>query len=96
MSEPRKTRKVMIGSIAVGGGEPVRVQSMTKTDTRDIPRVVQEIRELEAAGCEIIRLGVPDVRAAESLGEIRIEIPTLGINYPIVGALYKENTWDLT
>lgn len=55
----------------VGGGAPVTVQSMTKTDTRDIAATTEEIRRLEEAGCEIIRLAVPDEEAARSLGRLR-------------------------
>ena len=70
----RKTRQVKIGPVAVGGSAPVVVQSMTKTDTRDIKATVAQIKSLEQAGCEIVRLAVPDSEAAEALGEIKKQV----------------------
>lgn len=69
--ERKRTRQVRVGRLLVGGGAPVTVQSMTKTDTRDIAATTEEIRRLEEAGCEIIRLAVPDEEAARSLGRLR-------------------------
>ena len=60
----------------IGGDAPIAVQSMTKTDTRDASATVRQIRELEERGCEIIRLAVPDKRAAESLAAIRRSVST--------------------
>lgn len=73
----RKTRQISIGSVKVGGDAPISVQSMTKTDTRDVQKTVAQIRRLEAAGCEIIRLAVLDEEAARALSEIkkRVKIP---------------------
>jgi len=67
----RETRQISVGKVEVGGSAPISVQSMTKTDTRDIPSTVEEIKRLEYAGCDIVRLAVPDMEAAKSLGEIR-------------------------
>lgn len=67
----RKTRPVKVGRLTVGGDAPIAVQSMTKTDTRDVEKTVAQIREMEAAGCEIVRLAVPDIEAAKALAEIR-------------------------
>jgi len=67
----RETRRIMIGSVAVGGGAPVSVQSMTKTDTRDVAATVAQIRRLEESGCEIVRLAVPDHEAAAALAGIK-------------------------
>lgn len=67
----RKTRQVKVGPVAIGGDAPISVQSMTKTDTRDVAATVRQIDELTAAGCEIIRLAVPDMQAAQALGEIK-------------------------
>lgn len=64
-------RKVMCGDVAIGGGEPCSIQSMTNTDTRDVPSTVKQIKELEKAGCRIIRLAVPDMQAAEAFSEIK-------------------------
>lgn len=73
----RKTRQVKIGQVVVGGDAPIVVQSMTKTDTRDIKATLSQIKRLEQAGCEIVRLAVPDEEAVGALGEIkkRVAIP---------------------
>lgn len=75
----RKTRKIYIGNIPIGGDAPIVVQSMTKTDTRDIIKTVRQIKQLEKVGCEIVRVAVPDMQAAKSLGKIkeRIKIPLI-------------------
>ncbi|OGR44778.1 MAG: 4-hydroxy-3-methylbut-2-en-1-yl diphosphate synthase [Elusimicrobia bacterium GWA2_61_42] len=76
-AKARKTRKVKLGRISIGGSSPVSVQSMCNTDTRDLKATVDQIRRLEAAGCEIIRVAVPDMEAALNLGRIKqaISIP---------------------
>lgn len=74
-TERRKSRKIMIGRVAVGGDAPISIQSMTKTDTRDISATLNEIKHLHLAGCEIIRLAVPDSSAAEALKEICRQSP---------------------
>ncbi len=68
--ERRLTRRVMVGKVPVGDGAPVSVQSMTKTDTRDSGATVAQIAQLAAAGCEIVRVAVPDSSAAAALEEI--------------------------
>ena len=77
MIKRRITKPLHVGDVKVGGDAPVSVQSMTKTDTRDVDATVRQIRELEEAGCEIVRSAVPDMAAAEALAEIkrRISIP---------------------
>lgn len=70
----QRTRTVVAGALAIGGGAPVTVQSMTKTSTRDVEATVAQIRELEAAGCDLVRVAVPDTAAAEALGAIRRQI----------------------
>ncbi len=70
----RVSRVVRIGRLEIGGGHPVAVQSMTKTDTRNIPKTIKQILSLEEAGCEIIRVAVPDNEAAEAIKEIKKEI----------------------
>lgn len=67
----RNSRQIRIGSVRVGGGAPVTVQSMTKTDTRDVQATVAQIKSLEKAGCDIVRLAVPDMDAARALGKIK-------------------------
>jgi len=75
----RETRQIFIGPVKVGGDAPISVQSMTKTDTRDIRKTVAQIRRLEGAGCEIIRVAVVDEAAARAITEIkkRIRIPLI-------------------
>jgi (E)-4-hydroxy-3-methylbut-2-enyl-diphosphate synthase len=70
----RQTRQIRVGSVPVGGAAPISVQSMTKTDTRDTPATVEQIWALEASGCEIIRVAVPDAEAAVAVREIRSQI----------------------
>ncbi len=79
MIERRKTRQISVGPVKIGGDAPISVQSMTKTDTRDIRRTVRQIRRLEEAGCEIVRVAVPDEEAARAITEIRkkIHIPLI-------------------
>ncbi|MEJ2007731.1 MAG: flavodoxin-dependent (E)-4-hydroxy-3-methylbut-2-enyl-diphosphate synthase [Acidobacteriota bacterium] len=73
--ERRKTRPVKVGRYTIGGDAPVVVQSMTKTDTRNVGKTVEQIHQMEQAGCEIVRLAVPDIEAARALKEIRKECP---------------------
>ncbi|MCI8651165.1 MAG: flavodoxin-dependent (E)-4-hydroxy-3-methylbut-2-enyl-diphosphate synthase [Oscillospiraceae bacterium] len=68
------TRQIKVGKVPVGGGAPVTIQSMCNTPTHDVEATVEQIRRLEAAGCEIIRVAVPDMPAAEAVGEIRKKI----------------------
>jgi len=68
-----KTRVIKIGNIRVGGNNPVAIQSMVKAKTSDTARVVNQIKELEAAGCEIVRLAIKDTQDAAALREIRRE-----------------------
>lgn len=69
--EREMTRQVMVGDIAVGGGAPVSIQSMTTTKTHDVAATLKEIHRLEEAGCQIIRVTVPDEKAAKALPEIK-------------------------
>lgn len=71
----RKTRPVKVGRLTIGGDAPIVVQSMTKTDTRDVEKTVEQIREMEAAGCEIVRMAVPDIEGAKALAAIRKQCP---------------------
>ena len=73
----RLTRKVMVGDIPIGGGEPIPVQSMTTTKTHDLSATLKEIERLEESGCQIIRITVPDKKAAKVLSEIkkRMSVP---------------------
>ena len=71
----RQTRAVKVKNLQVGGGAPVSVQSMTKTDTTDVAGTVRQIEEMVAAGCEIVRVAVPDKESALALKEIRRLVP---------------------
>jgi len=75
----RKTRQIRVGNVAIGGDAPIVVQSMTNTDTRDVDATISQIERLEEAGCEIVRVAVPDSEAAEALGRIKssIRIPLI-------------------
>lgn len=70
----RVTKQVQVGDVKVGGDAAVSVQSMTKTDTRDVAATVSQIKGMEEAGCEIVRCAVPDMEAAKALGEIKRQI----------------------
>lgn len=70
----RKSRKVSIGNVAIGGDAPIAIQSMTNTRTEDVRATVEQILSLEQAGCDIIRCAVPTQEAAEALSEIKKEI----------------------
>lgn len=79
VSKRRKTKRIRVGHVNIGGDSPVVVQSMTNTDTRNIDETVRQIHSLQDAGCEIVRVAVPDQEAASALGQIkkRIDIPII-------------------
>lgn len=79
LAQRRKTLRVIVGNVPVGDGAPIAVQSMTNTNTRDVQATVRQIRRLERCGCEIVRVGVPDMEAARAIGRIktRITIPVI-------------------
>ncbi len=79
----RVTKPVWVGDVKVGGDAPISVQTMTKTDTRDIAATVRQIRELEEASCEIVRCAVPDMEAAQALGAIKSQV-----SIPIVADIH--------
>ncbi|NNG47940.1 MAG: flavodoxin-dependent (E)-4-hydroxy-3-methylbut-2-enyl-diphosphate synthase, partial [Deltaproteobacteria bacterium] len=66
MKSRKKTRRIRVGTVPVGGGAPVSVQSMTKTDTGNVRATVSQIRTLAREGCEIVRVAVPDESAARA------------------------------
>jgi (E)-4-hydroxy-3-methylbut-2-enyl-diphosphate synthase len=79
MAKKKSTKQINLGGLKIGGGAPVVVQSMTKTDTRDIPSTVSQIKRLQAAGCEIVRVAVLNAEAAKSIKSIKkkIKIPLI-------------------
>ncbi|MGB8658226.1 MAG: flavodoxin-dependent (E)-4-hydroxy-3-methylbut-2-enyl-diphosphate synthase [Candidatus Zixiibacteriota bacterium] len=83
MIRRKKTQRVWVGKVPIGGGAPISVQSMTKTDTRDVSATIKQIRKLEKAGCEIIRVAVPDMEAASALPKIK-----RGIKIPLVADIH--------
>lgn len=70
----RKSRRIFVGDVPIGGGAPIAVQSMTNTDTRDIPSTVKQINKLHNVGCEIVRLAILDKEAADALSEIKKKV----------------------
>ena len=79
MFERKITRQIQVGKIKIGGGAPVSVQSMTNTKTTDTESTVAQIIQLQKAGCDIVRLAVPDMSAAKNLGNIisAVEVPII-------------------
>ena len=79
MIERKKTRQINVGGVRIGGNVPVSIQSMTKVDTSDIKAVVAQIKRLERAGCEIVRVAVKDLKDAAAVREIKkkIKIPVV-------------------
>lgn len=75
----KKTKKIKVGEVFIGGDAPITVQSMTNTDTRNAKATIEQIKRLEEAGCEIIRLAVPDIEAASALIEIKkaVKLPVV-------------------
>ncbi len=86
--ERRKTRVVNVGSVKIGGDNPIPVQSMTNTDTKDVEATLEQIERLKKAGCEIIRVSVPDMDSAKALREIK---KRAGI--PVVADIHFD--WEL-
>jgi (E)-4-hydroxy-3-methylbut-2-enyl-diphosphate synthase len=70
----RKSRRIMVGGVAIGGDAPVSVQSMTNTETTDVAATVAQIRSLENAGADIVRVSVPSLEAAEAFGKIKTQV----------------------
>jgi len=83
MNPRRKSKPIQIGRVTVGGDAPIVVQSMTKTDTRDVRSTIDQIRELEECGCELVRLAVPDMEAAEAISPIK-----KGVSIPIIADIH--------
>ena len=84
----RKTREVMVGKVGVGGSNPLRIQSMTTSDTLDVEATAKQSIELAEAGCEIVRITSPNVRSSEALGEIARTIRAAGIEAPLVADIH--------
>src|SRR5262245_19524428 len=78
----------MVGDVGVGGDHPIRVQSMTTTDTQDVAATIAQAERLAAAGCEIVRITAPSVRDAEALGEIKAGLLARGVRVPLVADIH--------
>lgn len=79
----RCSREVSVGNVKIGGNNPISVQSMTTTDTRDSISTIKQIKELEKAGCDIVRIAVPDMEAAKNISNIKKEV-----NIPIIADVH--------
>ena len=82
----RLTREIRLGNLRIGSSAPVSVQSMTNTDTQDVAATVTQAQELEAAGCEVIRVAVPNMKAASVLGDIKV-----GLSAPLVADIHFDH-----
>ncbi len=83
MNPRRISKPIQIGNVTVGGSAPIVVQSMTKTDTRDVMSTIDQIKELEDCGCELVRVAVPDAEAAQAISAIK-----RGISIPIIADIH--------
>ena len=82
------SRQIKIGNLTLGGGAPIRVQSMTNTDTMDTKATVEQALRMVEAGCELVRITAPDVKAAENLGRIKEELLKRGCDVPLVADIH--------
>src|SRR5437899_12209216 len=82
----KKTRQIKVGKVGIGGDAPISVQSMTTTDTRDVKATVEQIQQLEQAGCEVIRVAVPDMEAAAALPQIKAQMTV-----PLIADIHFEH-----
>jgi len=83
MNPRRISKPIQIGKVTIGGGVPIVVQSMTKTDTRDVMSTINQIKELEDCDCELVRVAVPDAEAAQAISSIK-----RGISIPIIADIH--------
>ena len=72
MNPRRKSKPIQIGRVTVGGDAPIVVQSMTKTDTRDVKSTIRQIKELEDCGCELVRVAVPDMEDCDTANWLKM------------------------
>ncbi len=84
----RLTRVVYVGDVGIGGDHPIRIQSMTNTDTMDTAATVAQTIRLAEAGCEIVRVTAPSIRDAENLREIRRALTAQGVHVPLVADIH--------
>lgn len=82
----RVSREVSVGNVKIGGNNPISVQSMTTTDTRNAESTIAQIKRLEAVGCDIVRVAVPDMEAAKNIGKIKA-----GVNIPVIADIHFDH-----
>lgn len=83
-----KSRQIHIGNLTLGGGAPIRVQSMTNTDTMDTQATVEQTLRMVEAGCELVRITAPDVKAAQNLYNIKNELLKRGCEVPLIADIH--------
>mgnify|MGYP001399175997 FL=1 len=83
-----KTREVLIGDIGIGGGNPVRIQSMTTTDTMNTQETVDECIRLIQAGCELIRITAPSIKESKNLKNIKESLLQKGYSIPLIADIH--------
>ena len=88
MNQRFMTREIMVGTVAVGGSNPVRVQSMTNTSTMDTAASVRQTIQLYQAGCELVRITAPGVKEAANLAVIKQELQKQGYNIPLIADIH--------
>jgi (E)-4-hydroxy-3-methylbut-2-enyl-diphosphate synthase len=86
MKPRRKSKPIKIGGVTIGGDAPIVVQSMTKTDTRNVRKTINQIKELENCGCELVRVAVPDMEAAEAISPIK-----KGVSIPVIADIHFDH-----
>ena len=82
----RKSREVTVGSLKIGGDNPISIQSMTNTDTRDAEATIAQIKALEEVGCDVVRVAVPDMEAAKNIGKIKANV-----NIPVIADIHFDH-----
>ena len=88
MTQTYQSREITIGNLKLGGNNPIRVQSMTNTDTMDTEATVRQTIELVEAGCELVRITAPDVKAAQNLYNIKNELLKRGYEVPLIADIH--------
>ncbi|CEH35032.1 flavodoxin-dependent (E)-4-hydroxy-3-methylbut-2-enyl-diphosphate synthase [Romboutsia lituseburensis] len=86
MYKRRPCREVKVGSLKIGGYNPISIQSMTNTDTRDAKATIAQIKRLEEVGCDVVRVAVPDMEAAKNIGKIKSNI-----NIPVIADIHFDH-----
>ncbi|MCR8744875.1 flavodoxin-dependent (E)-4-hydroxy-3-methylbut-2-enyl-diphosphate synthase [Romboutsia lituseburensis] len=86
MYKRRPCREVKVGSLKIGGDNPISIQSMTNTDTRDAKATIAQIKRLEEVGCDVVRVAVPDMEAAKNIGKIKSNV-----NIPVIADIHFDH-----